>query len=337
MKFPRWSSTAPICAARGRRRRAAPSDGSSVARISSKRCKIFGRSAVVGPCQRWRRRHRRDGTPRGVAGGTLAREWRSGRERWADPRRRRRADGARHARPGARRRGLRRRRRGRRRRRARPRPRRAARRDPARSDDAGHERPAVPAGAARRARVRERAGADHDRGPRPQRQPRDRSARARSSRSRSTSTTCSTRSRSRSIARATPIAPSHRADPAGRRSSRRRSRPIAASCSSSSTIARGCSSSTCCCRERGYTVVSMTRALVQLSRLARALRPRAILLELDERGRQRRAARAARREGARPIPILVFARDEAAAGSAPPDLLERAADADLLSFVERQN
>src|SRR6185436_11902983 len=36
--------------------------------------------------------------------------------------------------------------------------------------------------------------------------------------------------------------------------------------------------------QRGFTVVSMTRALVQLSRLARALRPRAILLDLRSDG-----------------------------------------------------
>ncbi|HMG55470.1 MAG TPA: response regulator, partial [Kofleriaceae bacterium] len=35
---------------------------------------------------------------------------------------------------------------------------------------------------------------------------------------------------------------------------------------------------------RGYTVVSMTRALVQISRLARALRPRAILLDQKSDG-----------------------------------------------------
>ena len=58
--------------------------------------------------------------------------------------------------------------------RARPRPRRAARRDPARSDDARHERPPVPAGAARRARPTPSVPvADHDRGPRPRGQPRD--------------------------------------------------------------------------------------------------------------------------------------------------------------------
>jgi DNA-binding response OmpR family regulator len=86
---------------------------------------------------------------------------------------------------------------------------------------------------------------------------------------------------------------------------------------------------------RGFTVVSMTRALVQLSRLARALRPRAILLDLKSDGvnevvRDLRAA-----EELASIPVLVFARERA------PDLdradtLVDAADADLVNFVERQ-
>jgi DNA-binding response OmpR family regulator len=83
---------------------------------------------------------------------------------------------------------------------------------------------------------------------------------------------------------------------------------------------------------RGYTVVSMTRALGQLSRLARALRPRAILLELTSEGvadvvQELRAGDA--------IPILVFTRDRAPSTSVP-DLLEHAADVDLVSFVESQ-
>jgi DNA-binding response OmpR family regulator len=85
---------------------------------------------------------------------------------------------------------------------------------------------------------------------------------------------------------------------------------------------------------RGYTVVSMTRALVQLSRLARALRPRAILIErhaegvddvVDElRGRHLDS-----------IPVLVFSRE-----GAPPDSagvhLAQATDADLIGFVDKQ-
>lgn len=83
---------------------------------------------------------------------------------------------------------------------------------------------------------------------------------------------------------------------------------------------------------RGYTVVSMTRALGQLSRLARALRPRAILLEMTSEGvgevvRELRTGE--------DIPILVFTRGGAASHGVP-DVLEHASDADLVSFVERQ-
>lgn len=87
---------------------------------------------------------------------------------------------------------------------------------------------------------------------------------------------------------------------------------------------------------RGYTVVSMTRALVQLSRLARALRPRAILLDLYSEGVNDvvRELRAEKELDA--IPILVFAREAAADGASPTEALVQAADADLVSFVEKQ-
>ncbi len=86
--------------------------------------------------------------------------------------------------------------------------------------------------------------------------------------------------------------------------------------------------------ERGYTVVSMTRALVQLSRLARALRPRAILLDLHSEGagdviRELRAD-----EELDAIPLLVFARDGGTPPHAGVDALAPAADADLVRFVE---
>jgi len=86
---------------------------------------------------------------------------------------------------------------------------------------------------------------------------------------------------------------------------------------------------------RGYTVVSMTRALVQISRLARALRPRAILLDLKSDGvndvvRDLRSAKELDQ-----IPILVFAR-EATAELAEPAMLAGAEDVDLVGFVERQ-
>lgn len=86
--------------------------------------------------------------------------------------------------------------------------------------------------------------------------------------------------------------------------------------------------------ERGYTVVSMTRAPAQLSRLARALRPRAILLELRSEG-VRDVVRELRSCTEDPIPVLVFARDRVGAAS-DLDALEHAADSDLVSFVERQ-
>ena len=85
--------------------------------------------------------------------------------------------------------------------------------------------------------------------------------------------------------------------------------------------------------QRGYTVVSMTRALVQLSRLARALRPRAIVLELASSG----VAEIVRelRDSSDPIPFLVFTRD-ASVNAGFPELLERATDVDLINFVELQ-
>ncbi len=87
--------------------------------------------------------------------------------------------------------------------------------------------------------------------------------------------------------------------------------------------------------KRGFTVVSMTRALVQLSRLARALQPRAILLDLRSDGAADviRELRAERDLDA--IPLLVFARDAGALPQAGVDALASAADADLVSFVEK--
>jgi len=91
---------------------------------------------------------------------------------------------------------------------------------------------------------------------------------------------------------------------------------------------------------RGYTVVSMTRALVQLSRLARALRPRAILLDLRSEGANDVLSelRAAADLGS--IPILAFSRaDDIAPTSTAPagtEILHVAGDADLVGFVDRQ-
>lgn len=84
---------------------------------------------------------------------------------------------------------------------------------------------------------------------------------------------------------------------------------------------------------RGYTVVSMTRALVQLSRLARALRPRAILLDSVSEGVGEVVRELADTSGIGQIPILVFSR---AGDASIPGTLERAADVDLVGFVERQ-
>ena len=88
--------------------------------------------------------------------------------------------------------------------------------------------------------------------------------------------------------------------------------------------------------ERGYTVVSMTRALVQLSRLARALRPRAILLDRLSEGVNDVVRELSAEKELDAIPLLVFARDGSASVPAATETLDRAADADLVSFVERQ-
>jgi DNA-binding response OmpR family regulator len=82
--------------------------------------------------------------------------------------------------------------------------------------------------------------------------------------------------------------------------------------------------------QRGYTVVSMTRARLQLSRLARALRPRAVLLERSSDGIAE--VLDALRGDEEPIPVLVFARDAAAAAN----VMTRATDLDLVEFVDRQ-
>jgi DNA-binding response OmpR family regulator len=86
---------------------------------------------------------------------------------------------------------------------------------------------------------------------------------------------------------------------------------------------------------RGYTVVSMTRALVQLSRLARALRPRAILLDAHSEGVQDVLAELRAAQDVAAIPVLVFARGGAASPGSEM-VLAQAADVDLISFVERQ-
>ena len=72
---------------------------------------------------------------------------------------------------------------------------------------------------------------------------------------------------------------------------------------------------------RGYTVVSMTRALVQVSRLARALRPRAILVDAGSDGATDVVRELRADVDARDIPLRVFTRADAT-------------DADLVAFVD---
>jgi DNA-binding response OmpR family regulator len=88
--------------------------------------------------------------------------------------------------------------------------------------------------------------------------------------------------------------------------------------------------------EKGYTVVSMTRALVQLSRLARVLRPRAILLDVTSEGADEVARELRADLGFEPLPLLLFARTTAHTIHPAPGTLEHARDADLIAFVERQ-
>ncbi|MBA3463199.1 MAG: response regulator transcription factor [Deltaproteobacteria bacterium] len=87
--------------------------------------------------------------------------------------------------------------------------------------------------------------------------------------------------------------------------------------------------------ERGFTVVSMTRALVQLSRLARALRPRAVLLDVRSEGVNDIVRELGSAQELEMIPICVFARDHAP-GTEGTEVLIDASDADLMQFVERQ-
>ncbi|MBA2543525.1 MAG: response regulator [Deltaproteobacteria bacterium] len=83
----------------------------------------------------------------------------------------------------------------------------------------------------------------------------------------------------------------------------------------------------------GFTVVSMTRALTQLTRLARALRPRAILLDLRSEGANDVLSEL-RGADLSSISILAFARD-ALGDPVAGDSLGTAQDHDLVAFVER--
>jgi DNA-binding response OmpR family regulator len=83
---------------------------------------------------------------------------------------------------------------------------------------------------------------------------------------------------------------------------------------------------------RGYNVVSMARAPAQLSRLARALRPRAILLDSATEGVEAIVHELTESSELKQAPVLVFSRggDASIAGT-----LKQAADADLVAFVEQ--
>jgi len=87
--------------------------------------------------------------------------------------------------------------------------------------------------------------------------------------------------------------------------------------------------------DRGFTVVTMTRALVELSRLARALQPRAILVDVASDGAAGVISELREHADGAP-PLLVFARDDPG-GAAPVGAIARASDAALLDFVERQS
>jgi DNA-binding response OmpR family regulator len=86
--------------------------------------------------------------------------------------------------------------------------------------------------------------------------------------------------------------------------------------------------------ERGFIVVSMTRALSQLARLARALRPRAILLELASAGMPDAVHELRPAVEREPIALLIYARGPLGP-SAPPDALAHATNDVLVAFVEQ--
>jgi hypothetical protein len=83
--------------------------------------------------------------------------------------------------------------------------------------------------------------------------------------------------------------------------------------------------------QRGYTVVSMTRAGGQLPRLARALRPRAILLEYASEGAVGVVGEL--RDISGQLGILLYSREHVAAR---PDVLAAVTDAELVEFVDLQ-
>lgn len=86
---------------------------------------------------------------------------------------------------------------------------------------------------------------------------------------------------------------------------------------------------------RGFTVVSMTRALVQLSRLARALRPRAILLDLHSDGAADVVHELRAEKELAVLPLLVYTREGDPPAHTDVEALTAATDAALVSFVEQ--
>jgi len=85
--------------------------------------------------------------------------------------------------------------------------------------------------------------------------------------------------------------------------------------------------------DRGYTVVSMTRAVAQLTQLARALRPRAILLEARSGGVDTIVTELRASQELLAIPLLVYERT--GEPQPCPYAFVNARDEDLVAFVER--
>ncbi len=84
--------------------------------------------------------------------------------------------------------------------------------------------------------------------------------------------------------------------------------------------------------QRGYTVVSMTRCGGQLARLARALKPRAILLESASDGVLDVALELRDMSGI--LGVLLYSREHA---SNRPDVVSSVSDAELVEFVDLQH
>jgi CheY-like chemotaxis protein len=86
---------------------------------------------------------------------------------------------------------------------------------------------------------------------------------------------------------------------------------------------------------RGYIVVSLTRITPQLPRLARALQPRAILLDVADAEEDAIVATMRGDRALDDIPIVVFARTDAETAVASPSAAAPPADEELLRFLDR--